>query len=228
MKRKKLINWLCLSGVISFVFYILHDVVGAMYYPGYNWMSQAVSDLTAINSPSFTVANGLSSIYALFACLSSVLVCLIIQGKGNKFLRLGIYLFAVMNWVSAIGYSLFPLSESGYGGTFQDIMHVFVITTLVVILSILSLVLIIIGVLKHDKQYKSLAVFAMVSLGMMFVGPIGMVLVPLEYFGIVERFSVYSAVVFTAILGLYGFFFIDRIEAKNNKKGRDNHVKSIK
>ncbi len=114
MKRKKLINWLCLSGTVSLMLYILHAVVGAMHYPGYEWMSQAVSDLTAKNAPSFMVANGLASVYGLFACLSCILVCIIIEGKGNKVLRLGIYTFAVMNWVSGIGYALFPLSDSGY------------------------------------------------------------------------------------------------------------------
>ncbi|TCT16070.1 uncharacterized protein DUF998 [Natranaerovirga pectinivora] len=212
MKRKKLINWLCLSGIISLVFYILHTSVGAMYYPGYDWMSQAVSDLTAINAPSFMIANGLASVYALFACLNVVLVCIIIQGKGNRALRLGIYLFAVMNWVSAIGYALFPLSDSGYGGTFQDIMHVYVITLLVVMLSIVSLVLIIIGGFKKDRKYKSLGIWAIIALVCMFIGPMGMAIVPKSYFGIVERFSVYSAVVFNAILGMYGFAFFDRIE----------------
>ncbi len=210
MKGKKLINWLCLSGVVSLIFYILHAVVGARYYPGYDWMSQAVSDLTAINAPSFRVANGLASAYSLFACLSCALVCIIIEGKGNKVLRLGIYLFAIMNWVSGIGYALFPLSDSGYAGAFQDIMHVYVITVLVIVLSIVSLVLMIIGGLKNQKKYKSLAVWAAITLTCMFIGPVGMVVVPITYFGIVERFSVYSVVLFNAILGVYGFAFFDK------------------
>lgn len=214
MRRKKLINWLCLSGIAGLIFYTLHVVVGALYYPGYDWMSQAVSDLTAINSPSFMVANGLASVYGLFACLSCVLVCIIIEGKGNKALRIGIYLFTGMNWVSAIGYALFPLSDSGYSGTFQDIMHVYVITVSVVILSIVSLTFIVIGGLKTQKKYKSLAIWAAFTLVCMFVGPIGIAIAPKSYFGIMERISVYSAVVFNAILGLYGFTFFDGIEEK--------------
>ena len=59
MKNLKLINLLCLCGVISIVFYLLHDIIGAINYPGYNWMSQAVSDLTAADAKSFVVASGL-------------------------------------------------------------------------------------------------------------------------------------------------------------------------
>ena len=65
MKNKKLINWLCLSGVLSIIFYLLHDIIGAINYPGYNWLSQAVSDLTATDAPSFAIASGLSTIYKI-------------------------------------------------------------------------------------------------------------------------------------------------------------------
>ncbi|WP_160679779.1 hypothetical protein [Clostridium sp. C8-1-8] len=53
----------------------------------------------------------------------------------NKPLRFGIYTFAIMSFISNVGYTLFKLSDSGYAGTFQDFMHVFVITALVVLLS---------------------------------------------------------------------------------------------
>ena len=204
MKNKKLANWFCLSGVIGLVFYILHDIVGAMYYPNYSWMSQAVSDLTAINAPSFVIASGLSSIYGIFSCLCCAMVCVVVQEKANRILRLGVYLYTVMNFISAIGYSLFPLSESGYAGSFQDIIHLYVVTALVVVLSIASLLLIAVGGLKN-KVNKPLAILALLSLGFMFLGVIGVSVVPPDYFGIPERFSVYSAVVFTAVLGVYGY-----------------------
>jgi RecJ-like exonuclease len=39
----------------------------------------------------------------------------------------------------------------------------------------------------------------------MFVGAVGSQNVSKDIFGVVERFSTYSAVVFTGILGIYGF-----------------------
>ncbi|MCL2808136.1 MAG: DUF998 domain-containing protein [Coriobacteriia bacterium] len=204
MRKKQLTHWLCLSGVIGLLFYLLHDTIGAMHYPDYNWMSQAVSDLTAVNAPSFAIASGLSSLYHLFSCLCCVLVCIVVQGKANRILRLGVYLFTAMSFVSAIGYSLFPLSESGFAGSFQDIMHLYVVTTLVVVLSIASLVLITVGGLRKQTN-KSLAIISLLALLVMFIGTIGAGAMPLDYFGIAERFSVYSAVIFTAILGIYGF-----------------------
>ena len=39
-----------------------------------------------------------------------------------------------MEWISAVGYRMFPLSDSGYAGAFQDVMHM-AVTALVVLLA---------------------------------------------------------------------------------------------
>lgn len=132
------------------------------------------------------------------------LVCLGIQGQKTKLLRTGVYLFAIMEWVSAIGYRMFPLTDSGYAGRFQDVMHM-VITALVVLLSIVSLTIIIVAGAK-SKDCRSYGVCAGVALGMMLVGAMGMKLVPTEYFGVVERFSVFAATGFNAALGIHLFY----------------------
>lgn len=71
----------------------------------------------------------------------------------------------------------------------------------VVVLSIASLVLIIIGGGK-DKQNRSYGVWAAIALSMMVVGAIGTAAAPAAYFGVVERFSVFAAVGFNAVLGI--------------------------
>ena len=203
MNNKKLINYFCLSGIISIIFYILHDVIGTMNYPGYNWMSQAVSDLTATDAPSFVVASGFVTVYKILNCLCCALLCILMKNENKKSLRIGIYLFAIMNFISAIGYALFPLSSAGYDGSVQSFIHVYVLTALVVILSIISLIVISVGAFK--SKYKILGILAIVALILMFIGAVGSANVSKEIFGVIERFSTYSAVVFTGVLGLYGF-----------------------
>ena len=203
MKNKKLINYLSLSGVASIVFYLLHDIVGAMNYPGYDWTSQAVSDLTAIDAPSFVIASGFVTVYKILSCLCCALLCVLIGDEEKRSLRFGVYLFAIMNLISAIGYALFPLSSAGYDGSLQSFVHVYVLTALVVLLSIVSLVLIAVGALK--SRYRLLGVLAIFALALMFVGAVGSGSVPKEVFGILERFSTYSAVAFTGVLGVFGF-----------------------
>lgn len=99
---------------------------------------------------------------------------------------------------------MFPLSDSGYANSFQDKMHILT-TALVVILSLVSLTVVIIAGIR-DKGCRSYGICAGTALCMMLVGAIGMRIVPAEYFGIVERFSVFAAVGFNASLGLHLFF----------------------
>ena len=127
----------------------------------------------------------------------------IIQGQKTRRLRAGGYLFAIMEWVSAIGYRMFPLSDSGYAGAFQDVMHM-VVTALVVLLSIVSLSVIVSAGLK-DKSCRFYGVCAAIALSMMLVGALGMKVVPADYFGVVERFSVFAATGFNAALGVHLF-----------------------
>ena len=141
-----------------------------------------------------------SSLYNICTLICAMMVCAGIQGKGSRLLRTGIYLFTTMEWISVVGFSMFPLSDSGYAGTFQDKMHI-ISTVLVVMLSIVSLVMLIIAGVK-TKEYRSFGVFAGIALGMMLVGALGMNIIPKEYFGVVERFSVFAAVGYNAVLGV--------------------------
>ena len=68
-------------------------------------------------------------------------------------------------------------------------------------LSIVSLMIIIVAGVK-DKNCRSYGIFAGIALGMMMVGAFGMNIVSKEYFGIVERFSVFAATGFNAVLGV--------------------------
>lgn len=202
--RKSLIQKLGLLGIVSLLSYTAAVLFSPLAYPGYDWMAQAVSDLSAENAPSKMLWDQLSSLYGVCGMISVMMVCVFIQGKMNRTLRAGIYLFAGMNWVTNVGYAMFPLSDSGYAGTLQDIMHVYVVTASVVLLSIASLVVIMVGGYR-DKKYRSLALWATAALALMLMGAVGTNVVPPEFFGIPERFSVFAATGFNAVLGIYLF-----------------------
>ncbi len=201
--KKPLIQKLGLLGVVSFLSYTAAVVFAPLAYPGYSWMAQAVSDLSAANAPSLALWNQLSALYNACEVVCVTVVCIGMQGQKTKLLRSGIYLFAIMEWISAVGYRMFPLSSSGYAGAFQDVMHM-VTTALVVLLSIVSLTVIIAAGAK-SRDCRSYGVCAGIALAMMLVGAMGMKLVPAEYFGVVERFSVFAATGFNAALGIHLF-----------------------
>ena len=206
--KKTLIQKLGLLGIVSFLSYAAAVIFAPLAYPGYDWLSQAVSDLSAANAPSLALWNQLTAFYNVCEVVCITVVCIGIQGQKTKLLRTGIYLFAAMEWVSAVGYRAFPLSDSGYAGAFQDVMHM-AVTVAVVLLSIASLTIIIIAGAK-SKDCRSYGICAAVALAMMLVGALGMKIVPPEYFGVVERFSVFAATGFNAALGIHLFCMPDK------------------
>lgn len=146
------------------------------------------------------LANQLSALFGPCGLVSIMAVCVGVVGCKSKRLKLGIYFFAAMEWACNVGYSLFPWVKEAPASNPQNFMHLFV-TVLVVVLSLASLILVAIGAGK--EQMKSLSIWASVCLAAMMIGPIGTTLLPKEVFGLFERFSTFSAVVFNAILGIY-------------------------
>ena len=201
-KERMFVTIAAVSGLLSVLFYILHDVIGGLNYPGYDWMTQAVSDLTATDAPSYAIASALSAVYGVFSCICCILLSYLTSDKRAG-LKWGILLFTIMELVSAAGYTLFPLSSAGYDGSTQSFIHDYVITVLVVLLSIISLALISIG--GHRDNRKVLYIVSVLALLCMFFGAAGSGALPQSVFGIIERFSTYSAVVFTGFLGIYWY-----------------------
>lgn len=199
--KRILINYLGLLGIISLLSYTAAVIFSPLAYPGYDWLSQAVSDLSAETAPSRTLWNQISALYMPCGIVCCTVSCIAVKGRYNKMLRTGIYLFTLMNWVTTIGYTMFPLSEAGTPDGFQNTMHL-VVTGVVVALSVVSLALIYYGGC-FKKDCRSLGLCAGVALFLMLLGALGVNLLPDNCFGIAERFSTFAAVGFNAVLGMY-------------------------
>ena len=204
--KRKLIHWFGLTGLLALISYAAAVIFSPMAYPGYNWMAQAVSDLSAESAPSRMLWEQLAAFYGVgsVVCATCVAIYVSEERLSTGLFRTGIYLFAAMNWVSAVGYKMFPLADAGKEiASFQEVMHI-VVTAAVVLLSVASLVVLIVAGCR-DNRVRGIAVRAAVALAMMMIGSIGTGIVPPAYFGIVERFSVFAAVGFDAVLGWYLF-----------------------
>ena len=82
--KKNFLNYCGLLGVVALISYVSAVVFSPLAYPGYNWMAQAVSDLSASTAPSLKLWNQLSNLYNVCTLVCAMMVCLGIQGKGNK------------------------------------------------------------------------------------------------------------------------------------------------
>ena len=129
-------------------------IFSPLAYPGYNWMAQAVSDLSAETAPSRILWDRLTAFYGTgsVVCATCVAIYVSEERLSTGLFRTGIYLFAAMNWVSAVGYKMFPLADAGKEiASFQEVMHI-VVTAAVVLLSVASLVILIAADLLCEKK----------------------------------------------------------------------------
>ena len=191
-------------GLLSCVFYFFHIIFGNMFYENYNPIAQAISDLTADNSSSKNIARFFSRLYGVFSVIFTLGFFMYFLNKVNKFINIGSFTFCFMTVISFIGYALFPLSESGYAGTIQDKTHMLV-TILVVVFTIVSLILFIIGFIK---SYKYMGIISLCTLILLIIGAMLINILPKEYFGIAERINVYSIIIYTSVLSIWMYKYI--------------------
>lgn len=196
------VSTLGIFGLISLLSYTAMVVFSPLAYPGYDWMRMAVSDLSAEGAPSQALAGQFNALFGPCAVVSIMAVCVGTAGVQSRLLRTGIYLFAVMEWLCCAGYTCFPWVAETDASNFQNRMHL-AVTVLVVVFSLAGLILIGIGAKKEGMNTLSLWAFA--ALTAMLAGPMGTALLPESVFGLFERFSTFSAVIFNAVLGMYLF-----------------------
>lgn len=198
-------------GIISLLSYTAMVVFSPLAYPGYDWMTMAVSELSAVGAPSADLVNRLNCLFGPCGLVSIMAVCVAIASIPSKRFRFGVYCFAAMEWLCNVGYTCFPWVSDAANTNPQNVMHL-IVTVLVVVFSLTALVLIILGAKKAGQ--KSLGIWASVCLAAMLIGPIGTGMLPASVFGLFERIGMFSVVIFNAVMGMYlfvGKFETDKI-----------------
>lgn len=90
--KRDFINYCGLLGIVAFLSYTAAVVFSPLAYPGYNWMAQAVSDLSAANAPSLRLWNQLSSLYNMSTLVCAMMVCELYP-LSRTFLNLSTHIF---------------------------------------------------------------------------------------------------------------------------------------
>jgi len=107
-----------------------------------------------------------------------------------------------MSLFSAIGYVLFPLSATAEVTDIQNIMHI-VVTILVVLLTISALIVLMVAFYKNNQMNAysiTLLSFILLMCGSALTGK-----APKDYFGLVERISVYTVVLYLGFISYFNY-----------------------
>ena len=210
--KKPLIQWFGLFGIASLLSYVVGMIFVPSAYPGYDWISQPVTDLYARNAPSFALWNQLASLYAVGALVCVAMLAVAIQEKWNKPIRSGIYLITATAWISSIGSLVLRFSGAEGAITFPDVT-IYILDIMVILAIITSKILIMKGGYRQKTNY-SLAICATIALALMIISIIGMIISPAEYLGIFHRAVILPFNGFVALLGL--FLFMGKLDDNKN------------
>lgn len=107
-------NWFYLSGPLALVAFFLMDIIGGYNYPGYNWVSQVVGDLLALNSYSFVISIIFCAIYVVLSVVALVCSYKFLKALNiDKRINRGLFLFVISALIIALSTIVFLQPESG-------------------------------------------------------------------------------------------------------------------
>lgn len=211
--RKSVRKFLPICGIFSSLLYVCTDILGTMRWEGYNFTSQCVSELIAIDAPSRALVMPLFEMYAVLVIVFGLGVWGIMSRK--RALRITGLLLAGSESIGIVITVFFPMHLRGVLGTMSDIMHKN-LTGIHVLLILLSIGF---GAATQGKRFRyySIGTFLLqVTFGVlaaMYVPKIEAGL-PTPWLGIVERILIYSYELWVLVLAVS----LWRGEMKNEEK----------
>jgi len=188
-------------GIVSLLVYLAGDVIAGMSWQGYAFASQAVSELTALESPARPLLLVLFSLYSLLVVAFGAGV--IAAAASTRSLRsAGILLivYSLMGWVTM---TYFPMHSRGVVAATSDIMHpILTYANVIVILAIVGFAAAAFG--RPFRLYSLATVLILIGCGLWTGQDVsalkGNLATPI--LGIKERILIYGFLLWVSVLAV--------------------------
>jgi hypothetical protein len=172
------------------VTYVTLYVIGGALRPGYNHISDSVSELLSPGAPNKTMLSVIQVVYAVLHVLFGIGVLLFIRASEHNALtgRIGAWMIVAVG-AATIGTALYPQDAHGAPATVPGQVHKILVFGALVPFSILSTLLI--GLwLRRAGFAPGFAVYSFVTVGAIVVmGGVGGATAETPFAGLVERFA---------------------------------------
>ena len=194
-------------GMIGVIAYLTHTILGRILWIEYNPITTDISSLTAVGAPNrelllvFTYVYGISMILFITGLLIKSF------RKYHFSVKTGYIIMIIMQIVSFVGYSLFPLAGDKTVMNFQNILHI-IVTVIVVFTTITSGYFLAFGYIKQEKRQrlgKFILVMAIIITIAGMTNPI-CINMELNILGLTERLVIYSLQLMLFIISAYYTF----------------------
>lgn len=200
MKAERFTSTLLACGLLSSLLYLATDIFGALHYPGYNYASQAISEMSAIGAPTAELLAPFYTLYSILFASFGAGVWLA-AGRGRAFRVSAAFIIAVA--ALGIGWAIFPMNARGAERTLTDTMHL-VMGAASTVLLIGAIVSGAIGLGRRFRSYSTMTVLVMLGFGYLMSLDVPRVAKgqATPYLGITERITMGAWLIWMASLSV--------------------------
>jgi hypothetical protein len=189
-------------GVLSSMYYVVINIVAPVYYPGYNMMTQTVSELSAIGAPSRQIWVLLCSVYSLLT-MAFGLGLYVVTETNNRIRIVGVLMF----FYGLSGFFWPPMHQreviAAGNSTLTDTLHL-VFAAITVLLMMLMIGLGAFGLGKKFLVYSLSSMMILVVFGTLTGMDSGNIRTgaPTPLIGLWERINIGVFILWVAVLSL--------------------------
>lgn len=193
---------LLICGVLAASLYILTDITAAaLFYPGYSYLDQQVSELSAIGAPSRPFWMLMTHPYGLLTAAFAVGVWR--HAAGARSLRIAAA-FIMLLAVNGVAWGLLaPMHMRGTEFDASDAMHLgFAMSAIVLIIGFISCGAVALG--RGFQLYSAAIVIAMLAAGGVVGTQVSAIAAgePTRWIGLLERVSVHGPTLWMAVFAI--------------------------
>ncbi|VVB77869.1 Uncharacterised protein [uncultured archaeon] len=197
--QNKIIKLLLICSILSTLLYISADFICSVVYPSYSYADQAISELSAIGSPTTSLWKTLTFMFSPLIIAFGIGVFIVGKKRSLKVTGILLLLFGI----SGYAWLFFPMNMRGNIGGASDTGHL-VLSAITVLLLTLILGF---GSGAKGKKFRIYSILTMII--MLFFGflvgtmaPKVAAQEPTPWMGIFERISVFSPMIWIMVLGI--------------------------
>lgn len=183
--------------------FLLVDIIGGIITPDYNYIINAISELTQTGSENVYLLSSLFLISAIMSVCFGVGIVLNYKYRHSKLLFLGGILIIISGIFSGLTGTVFPQDPLNGDTTFAGTMHL-ILVGISAIMIMPCILMIGIG-LYREKQWKSFRLYSIITVLIMVIfGGLTPVLImnDIELLGLFERITIYAYLLWVFVLAL--------------------------
>jgi len=186
-------KFLFFGGILGPIVFILNDIIGGIITPNYNYIINAVSELTQAGSENIYLLGSLFLISALMFIVFGIGMFLNYKDKRSKLLFTGSILIIITGIFSGLTGTVFPMDPFNGDLTFAGTMHI--ILTAINAIMVMSIILMIGIGLYREKLWRSFRLYSIITVLIMVIfGGFTPVLImnDIGLLGLFERVVIYA------------------------------------